>query len=519
MTEQRQWRGADADLFRFTTTERRDLNIAVMTAFERASTLEPALNLDRVREGLAVVGWDLPLEDNGLEQVLDALVGWRLLDVSQDHGAHYSSPEDFERKNLQWALTRRGEAAVGGLLHAVETLRQTVGLQPAVLDAIGDALHDLAALLEQSPTDATDGRVHVLLAQVESQLGGLVGSVRQFNGHLQRLLREDALEDAVFSDVKRRTVAYLEEYVAGVERPQRRLRDGVVELGARGPDALFQRALAGANLAPMGEEDPGPAWIAERRRRWSSLRAWFAPEDGTAPRIEGLLDIARTAIVELLRVLERRWDRRRRRSASVAHDFRQLASWFAELPGDAEAHRLFGAAFGLWPSRHAHLPPPDGTEVATSQSWLDAAAVEVAPALRATGSLTNRGRVSPIRDPALARASRQREQALALAAQVALQTSLLTGEEIRLSSLPNLTPQGFAELLTLLGAALAAPVGTDGRRRALSVDGRVEVALRNTGVDRQVALRTRAGVLRGPDLWLSIHLVGQERDRREAVSA
>ena len=30
-----------------------------------------------------------------------------------------SSPEEFERKNLQWSLTARGEAAVSGVLHAV----------------------------------------------------------------------------------------------------------------------------------------------------------------------------------------------------------------------------------------------------------------------------------------------------------------------------------------------------------------------------------------------------------------
>ena len=522
MTEQRQWRHADADLFRFTTTERRDLNIAVMTAFERASTLEPALNLDRVREALEAVGWDGAVDDAALHQVLESLVGWKLLDVSQDHGARYASPEDFERKNLQWALTRRGEAAVGGLLSALESLRLTVGLQPAVLDAIGDALHDLAVLLGQPRSDSADGRIHVLLAQVESQLAGLVASVRQFNGQLQRLLREDAVDDAIFSEVKRRTVAYLEEYVAGVDRPQRRLRESVLELAALGPATVFDRALAGANLAPTGGEDPGPAWIAERRHRWSSLRAWFAPEDAQPPRIDGLLGIARTAIVELLRVLERRWDRRRR-SASVAHDFRQLASWFAELPGDDEAHRLFGAAFGLWPARHAHLLPPDGAEVLTTQSWLDAPAVEVAPSLRTTGSLTNRGRVAPVRDPSASRAIRQREQAAALATHRELQASLLTRGEVRLSSLPNLTPDGFRELLTLLAAALDAPADPRGRRHALSADGRLEVALRKDSDDRAVALRTREGVLRGLDFWLSISLAAGAEDedagRWEASSA
>ena len=522
MIEQRQWRGVDADLFRFTTTDRRDLNIAVMTAFERASTLEPALNIERVRQGLESVGWDLPLDDSTLQQVLDALVGWKLLDVSQDHGAHYASPEDFERKNLQWALTRRGEAAVGGLLQALDSLRLTVGLQPAVLDAIGDGLQDLARLLEQPRSNAGDARIHVLLAQVETQLNGLVASVRQFNGHLQRLMREDAVDDVVFGDVKRRTVAYLEEYVSGVERPQRRLREGVARVAALDTAALFDRALAGANLAPMGGEDPGPAWVAERQRRWSSLSAWFAPEVGPPARFDGLLGIARTAIVELLRVLERRWDRRRR-SASVAHDFRQLADWFAELPGDEEAHRLFGAAFGMWPARHAHLPPADGAEVMLSQSWLDAPGVDVAPSLRTTGSLTNRGRVAPVRDPALTRAARVRDQAEKLAAHHALQQSLLTDGAVRLSSLPTLDPEGFAELLTLLDAALGASLGSDGCRRALSRDGQVEVTLRPPADGRQAALSTRAGILRCPDFWLTVGLMGAGANEtdvpREAVSA
>jgi hypothetical protein len=102
--------------------------------------------------------------------------------------------------------------------------------------------------------------------------------------------------------------------------------------------SLFDRALAGANLAPMAGDDPARAWVAERARRWAALGAWFAPADGSEPRIAGLLVVARTAIVELLRVRERRWDSRRR-SASIAHDFRRLADWFAAAPGEEEAHR------------------------------------------------------------------------------------------------------------------------------------------------------------------------------------
>lgn len=52
---------------------------------------------------------------------------------------------------------------------------------------------------------------------MEAHLTGLVGSVRQFNGHLQRLLRDNGGDDDVFADVKHRTVTYLEEYVENVE--------------------------------------------------------------------------------------------------------------------------------------------------------------------------------------------------------------------------------------------------------------------------------------------------------------
>jgi uncharacterized protein (TIGR02677 family) len=242
----RAWRAVDAELFRFTTTDLRDLHVALMTAFEDAAVLAPALNLEQVRAALTSSGWDEPVADDVLQRALDALVGWRLLESTQDHGAHYATPEEFERKNLQWSLTDRGEAAIGGLLHALDALRHAVGLQPAVLDAIGDGLGDLAELLA-SPTPGADARIHIRLAEVEGHMASLVASVRQFNSHLQQLVREDATDDDVFVDVKRRTVSYLEEYVDGVERPQRRVATAIQRL-ATGPglSTLFDRALAGA---------------------------------------------------------------------------------------------------------------------------------------------------------------------------------------------------------------------------------------------------------------------------------
>lgn len=516
--ERRAWRAIDPDLLRFTTTELREVHIALMSAFEEAAVLAPALNLDGARSALRGVGFDEPLDDEVLQRALGALVGWGLLEATQDHSARYATPEEFERKNLQWSLTPRGEAAISGVLHALEALRHAVGLQTAVLDAIGDDLSELADLVTQGRSAAADAKIHIALAQVERHLAALVTSVRQFNGHLQRLLREDGTDDSVFADVKRRTVSYLEEYVEGVERPHRRLVAAIGRVESIGLAAVFERALAGANLAPVADGDPAPTWLAERDRRWQALRAWFHPDGAGAPLVLGLLDVARTAIIELLRVLERRWDSRRR-SASIAHDFRVLADLFAAAPGDHEAHRLFAAAFGLWPARHAHLSAPDGEHRAPSASWTATAAAEVAPALRTAGSLAQRGRVGRVGDPSLLRAARQRAQAAALAEHEEVRAALATTGGVRLSSFARLPAGCFTELLALLACGLEAPVGADGARRAMSADGRVEVLLRDPGDGRTAVIVTDAGVLRGPDLLISITLTATAEELEEAVGA
>ncbi len=506
--ERRPWRTVDADLFRFTTTDLRELHVALMAALEQAAVLAPALNLDQVRAALATVGWDEPTTDDTLQGALKSLTGWGLLEVTQDHSARYRTPEEFERKNLQWSLTRRGEAATAGLLHALESLRHSVGLQTAVLDAIGDGLGEIAELAARPRSTGADDRIHLQLVQVERHLASLVASVRQFNGHLQRLLREDGSDDEVFADVKRRTVNYLEEYVEGVERPQRRLIAAIERLEDVGRATVFDRALAGAHLAPVADGDPAPGWLAERERRWQALRAWFAPDDGASPLIAGLLDIARTAIIELLRVLERRWDARRR-SASIAHDFRALARWFAAAPGDEDAHARFCAAFGLWSARHAHLRPLDGEARSAAVSWLAADPVEVAPALRTSGTLVNRGRPNPVADPARLRAARQREQAERLARSDDVRAALTTDAAVRLSQFGRLPHEEFTELLALLAAGLDAPLCGDGARRALSADGRVEIVLRDPRDGRIACLRTDGGDLHGPDLLVSVTLVDE----------
>lgn len=128
-------------MFRFTTGERADLYGAILSAFGAANErLETALVPDDIRGRLRTTGWLDAVSDEDLHGALKALRERGLLDVVQNHAENYRTAEEYERRNLQYSLTRRGEAALAGVRHALEVLTSTGALQTAVLEAITDRL-------------------------------------------------------------------------------------------------------------------------------------------------------------------------------------------------------------------------------------------------------------------------------------------------------------------------------------------------------------------------------------------
>ncbi|GGY15936.1 TIGR02677 family protein [Streptomyces minutiscleroticus] len=494
------------ELFRFTTVERSDLYGAVLEAFGVAGEhLETALGLEAVRERLRGVGWLAAVGDEELHEVLKKLVQWELLDVVHNHAENYRTAEDYERRNLHYSLTRRGEAALAGVQHALEVLSSTGALQTAVLEAIADRLDELCVLFAE-PASA-DRRIFATLRELEGHLDALVENTKAFNGELQRLLRAEGADLEVFREVKAATVAYLQEFLVNLDRRGQTVAAAVARVEERGVALLRERALRGAELPPVAGEHPAAGWLESRRARWAGLRAWFLPEDGARPRIEQLHDIARRAIVSLLQVLER-INESRRRSSSAVQDFRELARWFAAAPEEEDLHRLWSSAFGLGSARHAHLVHPDPELIPSSQSWHEAPPVEVSALLRTSGRTERFTRTGRVRDVAAVRAERA-ERARAERAELAHAWEVLeTGGAVRLSSFGALDPAVFDRLLDLLGRALSARPDAGGLRRATTGDGRVEIVLAPPPDERTAVLRTSRGSLAGPDYVVHITAAG-----------
>jgi uncharacterized protein (TIGR02677 family) len=501
------------EMFRFTSGDRAGLYVSVLHAFGEANErLETALGIDEVRARLRSVGWLEAIEDDDLTAALDQLHTWNLVDVIQNHSENYRTATEYERRNLQYSLTRQGEAAFAGVLHAMTVLASTGALQTAVLDAISDRLADLVHELESG----TDRRVFTALSELESHLEALRGNTKQFNGELQRLLRADGVDLTVFYEVKAATVAYLHEFLTDLEYRAHVIGSRIQAIEDFGVTRMHQRALRGAELPQLSGIDPGVAWLEHRRARWDGLRAWFLPADGTQPRIDQLRQVGRRAIVTLLQVLDRITESRRRSSSAVA-DFRELARWFSVLPEQDDLHRLWSTAFGLNSARHPHLAHCDPELVSHTASWQDAPAVEVSPLLRSSGRTERFGRTGAIPDVAAIKEARAARAALERAELQAAWDMLDTGGSIRLSAFGELDHEVFERLLELLGRALGGAQEPNGTRRGSTADGRVEIVLRPSPDGGTAELKTRRGVFRGPDYIVEITAPGPERRHPSSI--
>ncbi|MDP9791645.1 uncharacterized protein (TIGR02677 family) [Catenuloplanes nepalensis] len=496
------FRRVPADMFAFTTTERADLHTAVMQVFgEAAERLRAALTFDEVLAGLPEIGWHEPVSDESLEYTLGALHKHGLVDRTQNHAAHYTSAAEYERRNLHYSLSRKGEAAYQGLLHALDLLDSSGALQTSVLDAIAARLAELDTLLGDEGAD--DRRVHTAVTELEGHLTALRSGVVRFNGRLQRLLRDEGADPAVFQEVKQATIAYLTDFVTGLDTRRLTIAEAVARVEERGVEALHARALRGADLPVLpGQADPAPRFLERRAARWAGLRDWFRPAGGGRARVEDLADTARSAIVALMRALER-LSETRRRGSSTAADFRTLARWFSTAETDEAAHELWAAATGLWSARHTHLAPDDPTAVGPGTSWFSAPGVHVSPLLRTHGQSDRAARTARVRDTTEIREQRRQR---ALRERLELEEAwsrLATPGPVRLSAFARLDQGSFSRLLELLARALTVPA-RDGERRASTADGRLDVVLLPPPDHHLAYVRTARGVLVAPDFIVSI---------------
>lgn len=494
-------------VFAYVQAEKAPLYRSILRVFSDAKEhFRLHLRPEEIRDALVSMPFDEPPPMEEVQAALAQLCEWGNLEDHPDT-SDVSTVEDFYRPRRLYQLSPEGEAAERALAVYEDTLRRPGELQTVALTDVRALLSELAQLAAEDAPDA--GKTHRALQSLQARFRELTSRAQTFLGSLQRTIDLQGVDLDTFLAYKESLIEYLERFIGELVLATGRIGELLGEIEAVGVERLLdlaaERDLADA-LDPT-EEDREAA-RREWRRRWQGLTSWFRGRTGAPSQADVLRARARSAIPALLTLVADIHERRLAKS-DRATDLRTLARWFAETDHDADAHRLFRAAFGLCPARHLSvdhetLDVREERPVPTSTSWLDAPPVAISPRLRRTGRHTRRGRARNVIDrseekAALARMVREETERLAHA-----RRRLAVGRPLRLSELPHLDAPELELFLDLLGQALARQTDTDAPVRTTSSDGSLTVELTPTDDHAPATIRTSAGLLTGRDHWIAV---------------
>ena len=441
---------------------------------------------------------DGPPTLEAVQHALGQLVEWGNLQAQPDT-ARVSTIEDFYRKRLLYRMTVGGEAVEAGLQAFSETLARRAELQSVALEDIRARLISIRELMSESPPDSP--KVHGALRDLVHIFAGLSNNAESFMAGLARTIELQQAEVSAVMSFKTRLIDYLQRFIGDLVTRSSQIAELLLDLAPQEQSLLLIAAERDARNAAPDDTDTNEealrAPLDSWSERWEGLKLWFLSDGRKRSQAELLRASALSAIPRLLQAVSLLHERRAGRSDRAA-DFRRLALWFAEVPTNADAHRLWRTAFALSPARHLALAITE-EKISANTPWRSAPGITVLPKLREQGVLPTRGAPPKILDR-----SRERAALAARVAQEAAQTEaarayLATNREVRLSELGRLAAPAFRMFLTLLGEALAAQTNPDEPVERQTGDGTLAVRLVPLEPASRAELETELGRFCGRD--------------------
>jgi uncharacterized protein (TIGR02677 family) len=432
--------GRRRDLFRYLTAEESSDYLAVMELF--AATLLTDLSATEVAVQLSDRG--RVLERDIVEARCRQLVEWGNL-VPSIRDARVSSVAEYIRSRSRYQVSK-----LGGRVHrdAVEILQATDGAREVARELLGQIVQSLDRIIAQ--LDRADIDADALAGEVTTVFGNqrlFTDSVRDFYAYLAGILTRYDLGGDEYAQFKELLLVYIDLITADVNRHAPAVSSRVARVIDRLPVLLETLARLPGLVLPDGT----PVERARGRidADWSELASWYDAEHGRSGP-EQLRTAAAQALSQLISNAKRLLDSSGTGFSRRA-DFLRLARWFHGATDD-DAHRLYAATFGTYPSRHLGFGPdePD-PRLGPTTSWWHCDPVQVPVSLRERGDRALRGKTSRVPDPTadrrrlVADARREAGQRRAAASELAI-TGALNGATV--------SPAARDLLLDLLGDLL-----------------------------------------------------------------
>lgn len=285
----------------------------------------------------------------GLQQDLDALVGWKNLTPLQDPRKVYTI-EDYKNKQYRYTMSE----------YAVEIERLTVRLENLFLESGNlstNLFRRMADNLEEAEElDRQKGKV------INEWWSNLQEDFKRLNQNYQDYLREfysgrteKLLKSVEFIIHKDRFIAYLKEFIQEMQVHANRIAGIIKRREAVIEHALLEKVVRSEMEIPRAVSD------GERRReedireqiygKWESLKGWFLPRDGRECESSKVLaitnDIIRSIIQNAALIVQlQNW------GVSRKEDYRSMVQMFLNCGTMEEAHKLSAYLFGIQQIEH-----------------------------------------------------------------------------------------------------------------------------------------------------------------------
>ena len=429
---------------RAATSENAPVYVAILAALaeaKRAYRLQLRTSEIRLELGAAIDSAAAPGAPDPIRGALDQLRDWGCVEWVQDPVVRATTIDDYLRRHELWELTAIGDATLRAIESVLSCGEESGALQRTMFRQIRTALQQLATAI----ADVDAPGVYLQLQALDTAIGDLASNAREFYATINRIAREERLDDHVFLLYKDQLVGYLQSFHDDLVRHRSVIGARLLEIDA-------DRRAVMLRLAEEGDDSVGLFGDrADWAGRWDGMLAWFIPGRAARTEVDELGAATTVAIRELLALL-RRLTEQSTRPVNRASELRETAAWFARCENDGDAHELFDAAFGLSPTLHVGYEASDVDVDGSFPSWWEIDPVDVPVTLRKYGRRAAPGSTAKRRDYAQSKRNleleRERDDAIRATAAERLVT-------IDLSSSP-IEPAEWPVLLSWIDHALAA---------------------------------------------------------------
>jgi uncharacterized protein (TIGR02677 family) len=323
---------------------------------------------------------DAPGTVDNLRQRLDHLFGDGVLHRLEDP-ARAGSLHRYRNRQSVYQFSELGYLAYRAVNGVLAARVEDANLSRLVFSDILRDFEGLAAANRSGDADEIVRRLGSLDRAVED----MAQRTARFHLTLGDITRSTDTSPDAFLRYKDALLSHLHNFVIELDRYLPRLAQAVAAVEATGLETLLDRA-ATADERPLLRHEQ---IMADWRRRWTALRAWFAASDtasqkGAAHDLAALTpvravevrDTARAAVSAVIALL-RQITEAQRSGVSRSTQLRHLAAWVVNTPDEEAAHALMAAAFNLRSARHFGTAHDDTELISPRLAWWDAPGVQV----------------------------------------------------------------------------------------------------------------------------------------------